>query len=118
MGQQRSDLLPLRLRLPAHSVTKEGGKEVRKQSGGWWQPELYYVRKNYRPLRTIKVKMDYSHRSEMLLTVGVATDPNATRPEKTIDLHHFRWAGDGPQRRYEPCARSSYARSLGRRQVA
>ena len=80
---------------PAHSVTKEGGKEVRKQSGGWWQPELYYVRKNYRPLRTIKVKMDYSHRSEMLLTVGVATDPNATRPEKTIDLHHFRWAGDG-----------------------
>ena len=65
------------------------------QSGGWWQPELYYVRKNYRPLRTIKVKMDYSHRSEMLLTVGVATDPNATRPEKTIDLHHFRWAGDG-----------------------
>ena len=74
---------------PAHSVTKEGGKEVRKQS------ELYYVRKNYRPLRTIKVKMDYSHRSEMLLTVGVATDPNATRPEKTIDLHHFRWAGDG-----------------------
>ena len=80
---------------PAHSVTKEGGKEVRKQSGGWWQPELYFVRKNYRPLRTIKVKMDYSHRSEMLLTVGVATDPNATRPEKTIDLHHFRWAGDG-----------------------
>ena len=80
---------------PAHSVTKEGGKEVRKQSGGWWQPELYYVRKNYRPLRTIKVKMDYSHRSETLLTVGVATDPNATRPEKTIDLHHFRWAGDG-----------------------
>ena len=80
---------------PAHSVTKEGGKEVRKQSGGWWQPELYYVRKNYRPLRTIKVKMDYSHRSEMLLSVGVATDPNATRPEKTIELHHFRWAGDG-----------------------
>ena len=80
---------------PAHSIEKVGGKEVRKQSGGWWQPELYYVRKNYRPLRTIKVKMDYSHRSEMLLTVGVATDPNATHPEKTIDLHHFRWAGDG-----------------------
>ena len=80
---------------PAHSIEKMGGKEVRKQSGGWWQPELYYVRKNYRPLRTIKVKMDYSHRSEMLLTVGVATDPNATHPEKTIDLHHFRWAGDG-----------------------
>ena len=80
---------------PAHSIEKVGGKEVRKQSGGWWQPELYYVRKNYRPLRTIKVKMDYSHRSEMLLTVGVATDPNATHPEKNIDLHHFRWAGDG-----------------------
>lgn len=80
---------------PAHSVKTIGGKKVHQQSGGWWQPELYNVRKNYRPLRTIKVKMDYSRRSEMLLTVGVASDLKATRPERTIDLHHFRWAGDG-----------------------
>ena len=31
----------------------------------WWAPEVYTVRKNYRPLRTIKLKMDYSHRSEL-----------------------------------------------------
>lgn len=80
---------------PAHSVEKLNGKDVYKQNGGFWQPELYYVRKNYRPLRTVKVKMDYSRRSEILLTVGVSSDLNATRPEKTIDLHHFRWAGDG-----------------------
>lgn len=62
---------------------------------GWWEPEIYNVRKNYRPLRTLKVKMDYSHRSEIKLSVGIAANLKATRPEKTIELHHFRFAGDG-----------------------
>lgn len=62
---------------------------------GWWEPEIYTVRKNYRPLRTIKVKMDYSHRSEIKLSVGIAANLKANRPEKTIELHHFRFAGDG-----------------------
>lgn len=62
---------------------------------GWWMPEIYTVRKNYRPLRTIKVKMNYSHRSEIKLMVGIAANLNATKPEKSIELHHFRFAGDG-----------------------
>lgn len=74
----------------ATPVQTENGK-VR----GWYQPEIYRVRKNYRPLRTIKVKMDYSHRSEIMLTVGVASDLNAKVPERTLELEYFRFAGDG-----------------------
>lgn len=61
----------------------------------WWYGELYRVRKNYKPLRTIKVKMDYSHRSELCLSVGVSDDLSATKPDKSMQLHHFIWAGDG-----------------------
>lgn len=64
-------------------------------SGNWWTPEVYKVRKNYEPLRTIKVKMDYTRRSELCLSVGVAKDVNATEPDFTIPLHHFQYAGDG-----------------------
>lgn len=64
-------------------------------TGNWWTPEVYKVRKNYRPLRTIKVNMDYSRRSELALSVGVSHDLNATEPEYTIPLHHFQYAGDG-----------------------
>lgn len=73
---------------------KEQGS-TRVFSGGFWQGELYKVRKNYRPYRTIKLKMQYSRRSEMLLQCGVSSNLNATKPSKTIDLHHFRYAGDG-----------------------
>lgn len=62
---------------------------------GYWSGELYHARKNFRPLRVIKLKMDYTHRSELLLQVGISTDLNATEPESLMDMHHFRYAGDG-----------------------
>lgn len=69
--------------------------EGKFNNNSWWYGELYRVRKGYRPLRTIKLNMDYDHRSEMLLQCGVSADLNATSPSSTIDLHHFRYAGDG-----------------------
>ena len=63
--------------------------------GGYWWGELYHARKNFRPLRVIKLKMDYTHRSELFLQVGISTDLNATEPEAVSDMHHFRYAGDG-----------------------
>ena len=42
-------------------------------TGNWWTPEVYRVRKNYRPLRTIKVNMDYNRRSELYLMAGVSS---------------------------------------------
>ncbi len=61
----------------------------------WWQPEIYKVRKDYRPLRTIKLEMDYSRRSEIALSAGVSADLDATEPEKTVSFIHFTYAGDG-----------------------
>ena len=59
-----------------------------------WTPGSYYIRKVYRPLRTIKLRMDYSRRSEMLLCAGISTDINATQPDQAINFEHFKYAGD------------------------
>ena len=61
----------------------------------YWQPEIYKVRKDYRPMRTIKLEMDYSRRSEIALSAGVSADLNATEPESMIPFIHFTYAGDG-----------------------
>lgn len=66
-----------------------------KFSGGFWTGELYHTRKDYRPLRTIKLRMDYSRRSELKLQLGISADLSATAPEQIIDMEHFRYAGDG-----------------------
>ena len=66
-----------------------------KFSGNWWTPEVYKVRKNYRPLRTIKIEMEYSRRSEMCLSAGVSADLNAEMPDKSVTFDHFKYAGDG-----------------------
>lgn len=68
---------------------------VRQNEGGAWKPEFYHARKNYRPLRTLKVRMDYSRRSELRLSVGIAADTTATEPELTVAMEHFKFAGDG-----------------------
>lgn len=64
-------------------------------SNNWWYPEIYKVRKNYRPLRTIKLNMDYSHRSELYLMAGISKDLKATQPDLTQAFDHFKYAGDG-----------------------
>ena len=61
----------------------------------YWTPEIYRVRKDYRPLRTIKLLMDYSHRSEIALSAGISADLNATVPENMTNFVHFTYAGDG-----------------------
>ena len=71
-------------------------------TGGYWSGELYHARKNFRPTRVIKLKMDYTHRSELLLQVGISTDLNATEPEAVMDMHHFRYAGDGNNGNTDP----------------
>ena len=62
---------------------------------GYWTPEYYTIRRNYKPLRTLKVKMDYSHRSEIALYVGYSTNLRATKPDKELWLRHFYYSGLG-----------------------
>ena len=59
-----------------------------------WNPGAHIIRQNYRPLRTIKLLMDYSHRSELLLCAGISEDINATKPDMIIPFEHFRNAGN------------------------
>ena len=59
-----------------------------------WTPGAYVIRQDYRPLRTIKITMDYSRRSELLLSAGVSENLSAARPEHTIPFEHFRYAGN------------------------
>ncbi len=71
------------------------GFPVRRNEGGSWKPEFYHVRKHYRPLRTLKVRMQYSRRSELKLRAGIAYSPDAAEPDTIFDMEHFKFAGDG-----------------------
>ncbi len=59
-----------------------------------WTPGTHIIRQDYRPLRTIKLLMDYTHRSELLLCAGISEDINATKPDHIIPFEHFRYAGN------------------------
>lgn len=65
------------------------------QNGSYYMPEVYYMRKNYTPLRTMKITMEYSKRSEIRLSAGISADLNADAPERTVQFEHFKYAGDG-----------------------
>ncbi len=69
---------------------------------GYWTPEYYTIRRNYRPLRTLKVTMDYNRRSEMALYVGVSQNLDATKPDKSMWLRHFYYAGLGKGAKTNP----------------
>ena len=74
---------------------------------GWpkensFTPGYYDVMRDYRPLRTLKVTMEYSRRSEMALYVGVAQNLDATKPEKSTALTHFEYCGDGNRGQTQP----------------
>ncbi len=57
--------------------------------------ELYYLRKNYKPQRVMKIKMNYSQRSLIQVNVGISSNVNATQPDKTLSCHHFNYGGRG-----------------------
>ena len=81
----------------AHGVpafNNDGTAGNRTMPNNFWTPEIYRVRKDYRPLRTIKLEMDYSRRSEIALSAGISSDITATEPEKTISFVHLTYAGD------------------------
>lgn len=77
------------------AFNNDGNAGKRTFPGNFWTPEIYRVRKDYRPLRTIKMEMDYSRRSEIALSAGVSADLDATEPEKVVPFVHFSYSGDG-----------------------
>ena len=43
----------------------------------------------------MKMALDFSHRSEITLVAGVASDTAATEPERTVAMEYFKFAGNG-----------------------
>lgn len=62
--------------------------------GSWITAGVEHIRKDYVPKRTIKISMNYTIRNQIMLSVGISEDTSATKPEKTIDMHHFKYAGN------------------------
>ena len=62
---------------------------------GYFAPYVYFYDGGYRPLRTMKVTMQYDHRSEISVVAGVAEDTTATKPEKTFQFSYINNTGDG-----------------------
>ncbi|MBP3227294.1 MAG: discoidin domain-containing protein [Bacteroidaceae bacterium] len=80
----------------AGSVSKSqtlNGKTVYTGGEGWW-PEIYKIRKDYVPQRTVKATVSYTQRSAISISAGISTNLNATKPDRTVAFHHFNYQGD------------------------
>lgn len=77
-----------------NEVKTPGGQTAYK-AAWYWAPYVYYWRGGYTPQRTMKVTMQYDHRSEISVQVGVAADTTATQPEKTFQFAYINYTGDG-----------------------
>lgn len=83
-------------------VFRDDGNDKFHFAGSFWRPVVHKVRKDYRPLRTIKIKMGYSRRSEICLNAGISTNLEAEMPSKKIVFEHFKYAGDGNGGKTQP----------------
>ena len=59
-----------------------------------WTGEIYKIRKDYTPIRTLKAAVAYSKRSEIQICMGISTNLNATTPDKTLILANHNYHGD------------------------
>ena len=66
------------------------------ENGGIWNNAAMVVKpkKTYNPLLTIKISIRYNQRNRIKIQAGVAADPNATVPDRTIDFPCFNFQGD------------------------
>jgi len=86
--------VPYALGGPTSAAQTLNGKEVHKLNGGYWTPEIYKIRKDYAPKRTIKIRMTFTQRSAISIGAGISTNMNATKPDQSIAFHHFNYQGD------------------------
>lgn len=78
----------------SQAVTTSTGVTAYKPQG-YWTPYMYIYRGGYTPKRTMKVTMQYDHRSEISVLAGISSDTTATVPEKTFQFSYINYTGDG-----------------------
>ena len=78
---------------PTNQPQTLNGNTVYTGGEGWW-PEIYRIRKDYVPQRTVKARVSYTQRSCISISAGVSANLNATKPDRTIAFHHYNYQGD------------------------
>ena len=76
------------------SVTSGSYSGYKAGDANGWTGEIYKIRKDYVPIRTLKAAVAYSKRSEIQICVGISTNLNATSPDKTLVLANHNYHGD------------------------
>ncbi|MBP3228125.1 MAG: discoidin domain-containing protein [Bacteroidaceae bacterium] len=69
-------------------------KYTEKHDYSGWSGEVYNIRKDYSPVRTLKATLSFSQRSAISLQAGISTDLEATEPDEILTFHHFNYQGD------------------------
>lgn len=67
-----------------------------------WTVTRHFIRKDYEPLRTIKIKLAYSKRSMLALSVTATQDTASDLSTDSLPMHHFQYAGDGTRTKDDP----------------
>ena len=67
-----------------------------------WTATRHFIRKDYEPLRTIKVKLAYSKRSLLWLSVTATQDTASDVATDSLAMDHFKNAGDGTRSFLDP----------------
>ena len=67
-----------------------------------WSVDRHYIRKDYEPIRMLKAKLAFSRRSAIHLSVSATQDTASASGQDSIELDHFKYAGDGTRNTYQP----------------
>lgn len=67
-----------------------------------WSVTRHFIRKDYEPLRTIKVKLAFSKRSLLWLSVTATQDTASDVSTDSLAMDHFKNAGDGTRNFNDP----------------
>ena len=67
-----------------------------------WSVDRHYIRKDYEPIRMLKAKIAFSRRSALHLSVSATQDTASGSGQDSIELDHFKYAGDGTRSTYQP----------------
>lgn len=80
-------------------------RSVETSSRRWeWTVTRHHIRKDYEPLRMLKAKLAYSHRSMIALSVTATQDTASQIATDSLPMHHFQYAGDGTRNTFNPPA--------------
>lgn len=81
------------------------GRSVETNNRRWpWTVTRHHIRKDYAPMRMLKAKLQFSHRSLLWLSVTATQDTASSVATDSVPMHHFKNSGDGSRNFSNPPA--------------